>query len=83
MEGYAAAIIPVQHAWCFDRETGLIVDRTWKDGTDYIGVAVKAGYAARCLRRGREVVMDGIGRYPIMTGEVPPEIWRETFKVEV
>lgn len=39
VEGYAAGIIPVLHAWCVDSD-GKVVDPTWDDGigTEYFGV---------------------------------------------
>lgn len=77
MEGYATHYIGTQHAWCYDRKTGLVVDPTWADGIDYIGVPVKAGYAAAMLRRNREPVLNWMDGYPIQTGECPVEVWRE------
>lgn len=29
-EGFATSIIPTLHAWCIDRETGKVVDTTWR-----------------------------------------------------
>jgi hypothetical protein len=75
MEGYATHIIPVQHAWCYDRETGLVVDRTWAKGFDYVGVPVKAKYAEQCLEQERTPVLDWMAGYPIMAGEIPKEVW--------
>lgn len=39
VEGYAIAIIPVQHAWCMDRQ-GHVIDPTphWGKGKDYFGI---------------------------------------------
>lgn len=39
VEGYANAVIPVEHAWCVDRK-GRVIDPTpyWEDGKDYFGV---------------------------------------------
>lgn len=76
-EGMATHLIPVEHAWCLDRKTGLIVDPTWNEGHDYIGVPIQRAYAWRVLRAGRQVVFDWEGGYPIITGTVPASIWRE------
>ena len=43
VEGYAvpkSVPIPLAHAWVLDAH-GRIVDNTWKDGTEYFGVAFK------------------------------------------
>lgn len=77
MEGYASNLIPVEHAWCIDRVTGLVVDATWKEGTQYIGVAVKPEYALRCLRKERSAVMNWQEHFPIMTGAVATGEWRD------
>lgn len=38
VEGYAAGVIPVYHAWCVDQK-GCVVDPTWgDDGQVYLGV---------------------------------------------
>lgn len=37
VEGFATAIIPIAHAWCVDSK-GVVIDPTWQDGRDYIGV---------------------------------------------
>ena len=49
-EGYALGVIPVMHAWCVDLE-GRVVEPTWKDGTEYFGVAIKHGYLIRMMQR--------------------------------
>jgi len=77
MEGYATHLIPVSHAWCYDREAGLVVDTTWAEGIDYVGVPLKTAYAARMLRRDREPLMNWMDKYPILTGATPVEEWRE------
>ena len=80
-EGYATAIIPVEHAWVYDRRTGLIVETTWDDegnGRDYFGVPVKTSYARRCLLRERPVVMDWKNDFPVVNGRVPESEWKET-----
>jgi len=76
-EGMAINMIPVDHAWCFDRATGLIVDRTWKQGRHYIGVPIRTEYAMEKLAGGFAVVNDWEHDFPIMTGEVPGNVWKE------
>ena len=80
MEGYATALIPVEHAWCYDRETGLVVDRTWNwgdRGEAYLGVPIQVKYARYCLKRNRSALMDWTADYPIITGEVLESAWKE------
>lgn len=77
VEGCATHIIPVSHAWCCDRETGLIVDTTWAEGIDYVGVPMRTAYVAKMLRRDREPLMNWMDGYPILTGKCPAEVWRE------
>jgi hypothetical protein len=43
-EGYASGVIPVLHAWCVDPKTGLVVDPTWENGTEYFGVPFQHSY---------------------------------------
>lgn len=76
-EGYATHMIPVEHAWVYDRTKGCIIDPTWNEGHDYVGVPIKRSYAYTQLKQGRVCLFDFEGRYPILTGEVPVEVWRE------
>lgn len=77
MEGLACNIIPVDHAWCYDRETGLVVDTTWDHGAAYVGLPFRTPFARRCLNRQRPCVMNYEDDFPIMTGGVPVEQWYE------
>lgn len=79
-EGVAASIIPVDHAWCIDRETGRVVDRTWQEGSCYVGVPIRLKYVQRCLEIEAPVLMNWREDYPIVTGEVPVEVWREEIR---
>ena len=49
IEGYAANIIPVYHAWVYDRRTQCCYDPTWDDGRDYFGVPFSLQYLNRTL----------------------------------
>ena len=42
-----------------------------------VGVPVRIAYARQCLKAERPVVFDWMGDFPIVTGAVPPEVWRE------
>lgn len=39
-EGYALNMMTVNHAWVYDRETGLLIDPTWKQQETcvYVGI---------------------------------------------
>jgi len=40
VEGYAASVIPVLHAWCLD-EKGTLVETTWDEPADeYVGIVM-------------------------------------------
>lgn len=53
-EGYAVGfMLPVEHAWLIDKE-GFVVDPTWKDGTDYFGIAFKLSYLTKALMKQKE-----------------------------
>lgn len=80
-EGMAVGyLLPVEHAWCIDRETGLVVDLTWLQGADYVGVPVRLKYVLRCLDIEQPVVMNWLEDYPIISGAVPVEQWREEIR---
>jgi hypothetical protein len=74
-EGMATSMILAEHAWCYDRETGLVVDVTWEDGGAYWGVPIRTDYA--CSRRHLPALWDTWNGYPIMTGAVAESEWRE------
>ena len=81
VEGYATwGPLTTQHAWCYDRETGLIVDIGWKDCLGYVGVPIREKYATQVMLdrnvHGR-VVEDWDANCPIITGVVPREVWEE------
>lgn len=60
VEGYAAGVIPVHHAWCVDR-LGNVVDPTWAShprtarglaaGTEYMGIPFKTSWLKTHVRR--------------------------------
>jgi hypothetical protein len=54
-EGYAAGVIPVEHAWCIDAED-RVVDPTWTGenlGELYFGIVIDLDTVRRVRRRGR------------------------------
>jgi hypothetical protein len=50
VEGYAAGIIPVMHAWCVTKD-GKVIDPTWKDSSkcNYFGVPFKRKYLTHSI----------------------------------
>jgi hypothetical protein len=68
-EGYAAGVIPVHHAWCFDK--GKVIDTTWEDGEEYIGVFFSTKYVSRILleRNSYGVIDNWEMKWPLLRGE--------------
>lgn len=76
-EGYACGIIPVMHAWCYDTQTGKVVDTTWRDNChEYFGIVFKRTYVWRMMRlTGTYGVIDQWQhKWPVLSD--PPEQWR-------
>jgi hypothetical protein len=50
-EGYACRIIPTDHAWLVDRDTGLVIDPTWENleegEADYFGLQIPIAMASK------------------------------------
>jgi hypothetical protein len=70
--------LTTEHAWCYDRETGLIVDVTWENGSFYFGVPIRTTYV--CDRGVVPVLWDWAKDLPIMTGAVAESVWREKLR---
>lgn len=50
-EGFAmGAVIPVLHAWCIDG-AGNVIDPTWENGSDYLGVPFNTKYLWSTITR--------------------------------
>lgn len=69
-EGYAMGIIPVLHAWCLDKDD-LVIDVTWKDGTEYVGVPFQTKYISRILleRKSYGIIDNWEMKWPLLRGE--------------
>lgn len=52
-EGLADAVIPVEHAWVYDLQTGISYDLTWEGGRDYFGVPFAEPWLRRLVQRNR------------------------------
>ena len=82
-EGYAVLVLlPVHHAWCVDRETGFVVDPTWRVGHRtpfYFGVPVKRQFLRKIILA-TEVWTGAIDvpqlRFPIIT--TPRKRWYDS-----
>ncbi|HZQ47943.1 MAG TPA: hypothetical protein VFC07_13075 [Verrucomicrobiae bacterium] len=76
-EGYAlnqGLPIPLMHGFCITPE-GAVVDPTWKDGTEYFGVAISKTFLFQTMNQ-REmygVLDDWENNYPVLSLE--PERW--------
>lgn len=58
-EGFAHAIVSVNHAWCVDTETGAIVDPTWanlshREPVLYLGLRFTHAFMSRLVVRERQ-----------------------------
>jgi hypothetical protein len=80
VEGMATNLIAACHAWCWDCKTGRIVDPTWSEGFDYIGVPFKLAYAKQHMNldEGDTPLMNMSADFPVITGEHAIEMWMET-----
>ena len=69
-EGYAMGIIPVLHAWCIDKD-GHVIDVTWNDGTEYIGVFFHIDYVKKVILKKQSYgIIDNFEmKWPLLRGE--------------
>ena len=61
---------PVAHAWCVDPE-GFVVDTTWDEGMDYLGVPFRTEYVRRMAgarRRDYPLIDSEEMGFPLLTG---------------
>lgn len=68
VEGFAAGLIPVHHAWCLDKD-GTVVETTWAEpGHSYMGVPidVDTAWLAVALSGTFSVLSDWEHNYPIL-----------------
>lgn len=77
-EGIAHDIIPCEHAWVVDLESGHAYDPTWRRlGSEYLGVVISTEYLRESLVRTGYygVLLDFVGRSPILSGHARREQW--------
>ena len=83
VEGFALSIIPMEHAWCIDRQ-GNIIDPTWHDGrgSQYFGVPFKSDFVrATILERERYGVLTNWEHgYPLLRGADPAVFLEEAIR---
>ena len=72
VEGYAAGIIPVHHAWCIDPD-GKVIEVTWTDDhrLAYYGIPMDFDYVKRAVFRKQTygVIDDWNNRWPIFSDD--------------
>lgn len=70
-EGYARrgpTSFAFLHGWCIN-EDGVVYDPTWRDGWDYVGVAIDLDFAIqRRKQSGWESVLDSPPEFPVICG---------------
>jgi hypothetical protein len=49
VEGYATALVPIEHAWCLNPD-GQVIDPTLEQASDYFGVAIDMAVVRRIRR---------------------------------
>ena len=74
VEGFAAGVIPVHHAWVVDLD-GSVIDPTWKDpeNSTYFGVPFEREYLLETIQEsGYYGLIDNFKmRWPLLTGADP------------
>jgi hypothetical protein len=80
VEGFAAGIIPVLHAWCLD-SGGKVVDPTWHALLNpvYYGVPFKRGFVLDTVLRRKMygIIDDWENGFPLLAGKYMPEEFLE------
>lgn len=83
VEGRAAGIIPVMHAWCVDRE-GNVYEPTWRlTGNEvYYGVPFKRRFVlTTAVARGYYGIIDDMEQgFPMLRGDVERNEYLETIR---
>ena len=82
VEGYAASIIPVLHAWCVDPDGGLL-EVTWgKPGDEYYGIPFQTRFLRRSLlEAGYYGLIDQWkNNWPLLRGKYPKREWLKPMK---
>lgn len=82
VEGFAIglAVISVQHAWCIDREGG-VVDMTWDEPENaiYCGIPFKRKYLVEVTLKHRYGLLGNhLHHFHLERGLIPVEEWLET-----
>jgi hypothetical protein len=49
VEGFATALVPIEHAWCLNPD-GQVIDPTLEQASDYFGVAIDMAVVRRIRR---------------------------------
>jgi hypothetical protein len=71
-EGYASGIIPVNHAWLWDKANKRIIDPTWQDGQVYFGIPFNVSYCTPAMLATGSVIDDYKRGFPLLREEADP-----------
>ena len=74
VEGYAAGLIPIIHAWCVTAR-GEVVEVTWEDGVgvEYYGIPFKKEFLRDELLRNKHygLIDQWHNKWPLLMGKYP------------
>jgi hypothetical protein len=69
-EGYAlGCVIPVHHAWIWDKDACKVIDPTWKESSGYYGVPIQLDYVMKRMLDSGKVFDCWEERWPTMKAE--------------
>jgi hypothetical protein len=79
IEGYAASVIPTEHAWCWSLSGKRIVDPTWERGLAYMGIPFTTDFLRRrLLETGKYGLLDdGLGGFPMLAAGLSAADYRD------
>lgn len=82
VEGYAAGVIPMHHAWCLDKHA-KVIDPTWGPelSVDYFGIPFKTDFLRRYAKEfpsALSLIDNWQDGWPLVKGKYPVDVFLET-----
>ena len=76
VEGYAVrSIIPVHHAWMWDKYEYRVIDVTWDECDGYLGVPIQKNFLMEAMAEGGKVFDRWENGWPTM--QLSPEVYAQ------